>query len=1016
MGDALVAVSKGLIAEFPLQCDQATKDGVMTHMGNVHKMVVDVCDEYFQSMRRNVYQTPKSYLSFIDSYKTMYSEKLKEIEEKEARVNLGLEKLVKGAEDVEMMKVVLAEEQVKLDKATAETNKMLESLEASSAEATKESEAVAKIAASCQSDAERISAEKEACQADLAKAQPFVDEAETAIDLFKQGLNPFTEEQLYVAKKDLPFIETSFVPHAQMVMGDSRFLNNLQDFGKVGKDQINEETIEFLLPYIELEDFTPAVAKGASVAAEGLCTWVRAMKYYHEASKIVKPKLEALAIAQNQLDAANAALAEAQGRLKKCEATLADLQKVFEAQMAEKRRIEEGAQALARKMNQAAELIGGLSGEQKRWTEDSNNFSHLKTRLVGDCAVACAFISYCGPFNQDFRRYLVQDKFYHDCRSRNVPATKDIDIISFLVDVGTIGDWNMTGLPTDPLSIQNGILVTNSSRYPLLIDPQAQAIGWISNKEKERLPHYGVTALNHPKIKDQLEFAMAEGMSFIVAGVNEEVDPMFDPVLEKQIVVKGKSKLIQVGDKAMDYDDKFQLFFITRLHNPHFSPELQAKTTVIDFTVTQKGLEEQLLGKVISKEQKALEDQLNQVLESVNDNTKALLALDAALLHRLTSNTGNLLEDEELIGVLANTKAKAQEVNEKIASAEETKKSINEKREQFRPVATRGAVIYFTIVELSLVNCMYQTSLEQFLHLFISSMDEAEKAQLATKRVNNIIDCMTYISYRYINRGLYEKDKLLFVLLLTLKVLVTAQLLNLADQTLFLRAGAALDINSVRKKPFNWLPNDAWLNVMQLSMSNKFFAQLPNEMTSNEGMWRRWYDGNEPESMAIPDYEQRFGELADIGPFLKLLLVRSLRLDRSVLGVKQFIEGTPQTGKRFTEPVTDTIESIYDEMTPMVPVIFLLSPGADPTDAIETLARKRKVQPPATVSLGQGQEPVAIKAMDNAATNGGSWVLLQNCELGLPLMDIMEDYLHGLERDDGFRLFISTLPNKDFPP
>merc|ERR1719181_1747117 len=376
--DALVAVSKGLIADFPLQCDKKTKEAVQVHMGNVHRMVVEVCDEYFQSMRRNVYQTPKSYLSFIASYKDMYSEKLREIEEKEARINLGLEKLVKGAEDVEMMKVVLAEEQIKLDKATAETNKMLESLEASSAEATKESEAVAKIAASCEEDAARIAGEKAACQKDLAKAQPYVDEAETAIDsikpahigeikklakpsdiiklvfdgvliLFKNQLLPVVETTLFVAKQDLPFFETSFVPHAQKVMGDSRFLNNVQDFGKVGKDQINEETIEFLLPYIELENFTPAVAKGASMAAEGLCTWVRAMKYYHEASKIVKPKLEALAVAQGQLDAANAALAEAQGRLKKCEATLADLQGMFEAQMAEKKRIEDGANALARK-------------------------------------------------------------------------------------------------------------------------------------------------------------------------------------------------------------------------------------------------------------------------------------------------------------------------------------------------------------------------------------------------------------------------------------------------------------------------------------------------------------------------------------------------------------------------------------------------------------------------------------------------------------------------------------------
>lgn len=75
-----------------------------------------------------------------------------------------------------------------------------------------------------------------------------------------------------------------------------------------------------------------------------------------------------------------------------------------------------------------------------------------------------------------------------------------------------------------------------------------------------------------------------------------------------------------------------------------------------------------------------------------------------------------------------------------------------------------------------------------------------------------------------------------------------------------------------------------------------------------------------------------------------------------------------------------------------IPVIFLLSVGADPTDAIETLARKRKLPLPAVISLGEGQEPVAIKAMNAAAVNG-TWVLLQNCELGIPLMVQMEDLI-----------------------
>lgn len=392
------------------------------------------------------------------------------------------------------------------------------------------------------------------------------------------------------------------------------------------------------------------------------------------------------------------------------------------------------------------------------------------------------------------------------------------------------------------------------------------------------------------------------------------------------------------------------------------------------------------------------------------------MALDASLLERLTSNTGNLLEDEELIGVLANTKLKAAEVNQKLLAAADTKQSIAEKREQFRPVATRGSVLYFSIVEMSGVNCMYQTSLTQFLVLFMESMDKAEKSSLASKRVVNIIDTMTYITYRYLNRGLYEKDKLTFVVLVTLKILITANYLKSSDMTLFLRAGAALDIESVRRKPFHWLSNEAWLNVIELSQSQKFFANLPNDMAANEAMWRRWYEDNEPESMNIPDYEQKIGEVQIIGPFYRLLVVRSLRMDRCMLMCKWFVRNTEQMGPTFVEPVTDTIESIYDGMNSDTPVIFLLSIGADPTDSIEGLARKRKLPSPAVISMGEGQEPVAIKAMQAGAANG-TWVLLQNCELGLDLMQQMEEFLNKLRenQDPNFRLFVTALPDKAFP-
>ena len=509
---------------------------------------------------------------------------------------------------------------------------------------------------------------------------------------------------------------------------------------------------------------------------------------------------------------------------------------------------------------------------------------------------------------------------------------------------------------------------------------------------------------------------MGDGKTLVVVGVEDIIDPMLDPVLEKELIRKGSKYFVNVSDKVMDYDPNFRLYFISRLPNPTLSPELQAKTTLIDFTVTQKGLEEQLLGKVIGKEQRALEEQLTQVLEEVNVNTKSLMHLDASLLERLTSNSGDLLDDDELVSVLAGTKAKAADVNAKLIAADETRSNIAEKREQFRPAATRGSVLYFAIVEMSLVNSMYQTSLDQFLDLFMGSMDRADPATLASKRVANIIDTMTYMTYRYVNRGLYEADKLAFVMLVTMKILIVADKVKGDEMAFLLRGGATLDIGSVRGNSFKWMTNEVWLNIVQLSQQCKFYADLTGKMVANEAAWRRWYEDNQPENKTIPDYEHRLTDEADVGPFLKLLLVRCLRIDRTILMSKEFLRNTKEMGPTYVEPVTDTIESVYDDMCSEVPVIFLLSRGADPTDTIEILCRKKKLPPLAVISLGEGQEVVAKKAI-NAGVVNGSWVLLQNCELCLELMGELEGIMEKLKGgiDPNFRLFLTALPNVDFP-
>lgn len=304
--------------------------------------------------------------------------------------------------------------------------------------------------------------------------------------------------------------------------------------------------------------------------------------------------------------------------------------------------------------------------------------------------------------------------------------------------------------------------------------------------------------------------------------------------------------------------------------------------------------------------------------------------------------------------MLSTIKVKSKEVNEKLSEAKEKKIEINDKRELFRPVAARGSVLYFCIVEMTLVNWMYNTSLTQFLELFDFAINNSPKAQLVKDRVANITTWLTRKVYRYINRGLFERDKITFKLMVATKILIKDGKLTSGDVSLLLKAGAGIDD---RQKLFNWMEQKTWLNLKALSkhkFSNDhtfFFKELPERIARNEPAWRKWIDENEPENAPVPDYEDKISADQNIGHFIHLCLVRSMREDRTMLASNQFIKAV--LGEEYVQPVTDQISDLFDESAFNKPVLYLLSLGADPTGPIDEYAKKKRQFPTGKVSMGE---------------------------------------------------------------
>jgi dynein heavy chain len=573
-----------------------------------------------------------------------------------------------------------------------------------------------------------------------------------------------------------------------------------------------------------------------------------------------------------------------------------------------------------------------------------------------------------------------------------------------LVDNTTVDEWNIQGLPTDDLSTQNGILVTKGSRYPLLIDPQNQAKAWIVKREAAN--NLQITNLSSKYFRQHVEDCLSQGRPLLIEDVEEALDPTLDNILERNVMKAGRMFKVLFGDKEVDFTEGFTLFITTKLPNPNYNPEIYARCAVVDFTVTSKGLEDQLLGRVIMCEKQELETERSKLLEEVNSNKKKMKALEDNLLERLTSTKGSLVDDESLIEVLGITKTTSEEVNEKLTIAAETQKKISLSREEYRPVATRGSIIYFLIAELSMVNPMYQTSLKQFLQLFDESMEKGNPSPIPSKRIQNIIEYCTFRGFRYISRGLYEIHKILFVLLLTFKMDIGSGKVTHEEFRCFIKGGAALDINAVAKKPFNWIPDLTWLNLVALSKMPGFTDVL-NQVGKNEKTWRSWYEKDAPENEILPSGYQN-----SLDAFRRLLLVRSWCLDRTIMMSKQYIASC--MGQKYADAQILDLDAMLGESDCRTPMICLLSQGSDPSADIENLARKNKIDIKA-VSMGQGQEVHARKLLNGYMANGG-WALLQNCHLGLPFMDELLSLVVDTESvHEKFRLWITTDISLKFP-
>ncbi|PVD24893.1 hypothetical protein C0Q70_15383 [Pomacea canaliculata] len=558
-----------------------------------HQSVRALSVTYYETMRRQNYVTPTSYLELIKNFKNLLNQKRMEILTLKNRYMVGLEKLAFSEAQINVMQQELVELQPKLIETSRETEELIGIIETETVQVeakktlVEADEAVANKAAM---EAKEI---KDDCEARLAVAMPAMEAAISALDTLKQN--------------DITIVKTMQNPPSgvKVVMESVCILKGIKPEKKV-------DSMEKLLritglrlkrdKYINNPEFDPAIIKNVSSACEGLCKWVRAVEVYDGVAKVVAPKQESLKEAEEVLADQMSKLRQKQAELKEVTDKLQGLNDNLALKQEEKA-VSRQHRMCKVKIERAEKLISGLGGEKDRWTQNVEELTERYDNIIGDVLLSAAVVAYLGPFILDFRQDCIRGWFTL-CKEKAIPISEPFSMSKTLGDAVMIREWQIAGLPADNYSVDNAIIVKSANRWPLMIDPQGQANKWIKNMEK--VNKLEVIKFSDPNYVRSLENCLQFGNPCLLENIGEELDPILDSILLKQTFKQNGLDYIRLGDHVVEFSRDFKFYITTRLRNPHYLPEVSVKVTLLNFVITPLGLEDQLLGLVAAKEKPQL--------------------------------------------------------------------------------------------------------------------------------------------------------------------------------------------------------------------------------------------------------------------------------------------------------------------------------------------------------------------------------------------------------------------------
>ena len=958
---ALISCSTKSFEKLPYE--EEIKDKLVKLVCEAHSYSETLRDDFFDELGRKVYITPKTFLDMNDLLINLIKTKKTENEEKIRILEQGTEKIDKTREDIKRLENEILILLPKIEENSKFLDEYLEQVNAKNLEVRKQKEEVVKTSAKAKAkrtETEKLITEirgqRDECQFRFKKIKARVDEElkdDTLLQFAKEKANELKtivpEALAYLLKKGRP-IKPDEKSYAYQVYDERDKIKKIED--EIKNNSISDNVFEEFKKYIHekiptfferkqykanlstIEEKLGSLSKTHQI----LYMWGKGVIELWEIDKKLRPIQEEHDNKKRELDELNKQVKELQKEQEEKEKELNHLEAEYQKSKAAIEDLEKQKQENEEKKQNAKTLIELLKDENERWKEQLKQLHEEENNFLGDIIVSALFLSYLSPFSGSYRNKAVQT-FLELCIKYQINVTKDFSLQKIMCDVVQIRQWTMSGLPNDSVSIENAIMFTNNNKFPLLIDPQLQGNQWIKKMYKGNIEIYKADC-KEEKLKSQFESIgndMTQGRITMLENVTEVIDTVYAPIINQEIVDDNGLRM-RFNGYDREYSKDFKMFFTTKIANPHYPPEYYIKLNIINFTVTQSGLSEQLLSEVFKCERRDKYEQRDKIIAEMGRMNDELAKLSKDILQQLADTPEDkILEAVGLIQTLQKSKVASDEVSKSMKQNIEIEAETNELRNGYIPVSKRGSILYFVVASMCKIDPMYQFSLEYFKKLFIASISyKEENSKTNEERVKFLEKKITEDIYKNIKRGIFESHKTVFSFLIDINIRKERGEISEEEFSLFVKGPSSMDTSEMLKNPDEkFFSEFQWNSILYLE--NKFnYINISNVTKDNLDKIKKAFESIDNLDKSFDDLIkpvfENVGGISQVYKknFLKLLFIKIYKPDRLLYFIKNFIKD--DLGELFIDTSPSRLEEVYQESDWKTPIIFILSKGADPTN------------------------------------------------------------------------------------